>query len=166
MRIRFTIPYAAVPKARARTYPEFKNGQIVFNNGKPVMKTTTPGNTKAWEMFVSLNARKAAVKQGIKSPAPHGTPVVLSCIFYMPIPPSWSEQKKQEARDGKIQHTSKPDLSNLLKSIEDGAEGVLWANDSQVVRYSDIDGVPTQKLYGDNPRTEIEAVWGDDFPLT
>lgn len=37
--------------------------------------------------------------------------------FYLPMPPSWSEKKKQ-LMDGKP-HQQKPDASNLLKALED-----------------------------------------------
>lgn len=166
-RIRFTIPSAATPKARARTFPKTKDGKILFRNGKPVMRSITPEKTKAWEHFVSLISRQAAVKHGLREPIPLGTPIMLGCVFYMTIPTSWSQKKKQEAREGKIRHTSKPDLSNLLKAIEDGAENVLWTNDSQIVCYGMVDNtVATQKCYGDDPRTEVEFAWGEDFYLT
>jgi len=163
--IRFTIPGEAIPKARARTYPQTtKTGQVIYRNGKPVMKSKTPGKTKAWEEFVSLVSRQAAVRNGLREPIPLGTPIVLGCVFYMAIPSSWPSQKKQDARDGKLRHTSNPDLSNLLKAIEDGAEGVLWQNDSQVVMYGPVDGIiPTQKCYAREPRTEVEVMWGDEY---
>lgn len=161
MIIRFTIPGAAIPKGRARTYAETtKEGYVAFIDGKPVMKTKTPSKTRDWEHFISLIARQAAVRHGVRQPMPAGTPVVLGCLFYLPIPASWSKAKRQQARSGELRHTSRPDLSNLIKSIEDGAEGVLWENDSQIDCYGTVDGIMTKKLYGDEPRTEVEIHTG------
>jgi len=130
------------------------------------MKTKTPGKTKSWEQFISLVARQAAVRAGLRKPIPLGTPVILGCLFYLPIPSSWPSKKKERARSGELRHTSKPDLSNLLKCIEDGAEKVLWHNDSQIDCYGTVDGVMTKKLWAREPRTEVEVRAVVDFPLT
>lgn len=72
--------------------------------------------------------------------------------FYMPIPKSFSQVKKNACKWGLIEHTSKPDRSNLEKFYEDCANGILWKDDSQITRGKII------KRYcnDDNPRTEIE----------
>jgi len=159
-RLRFTIPGEPLPKQRARSYnPRTKHGDLIFKNGKPVIDTKTPGKTKAYEQYVALMARRAAAQGGLRQPIPLGTPVTLGCIFYLPIPSSWSPKKKERARSGELQHTSRPDLSNLLKCIEDGAEGVLWKNDSQINVYGTVDGELPRKLYADEPRVEIEMRW-------
>jgi len=159
-RLRFTIPGDPLPKQRARSYnPRTKSGDLIFKNGKPIIDTKTPDKTKAYEQYVSLIARQAAAQSGLRQPVPLRTPITLGCIFYLPIPSSWSQKKKNRARSGELEHTSRPDLSNLLKSIEDGAEGVLWKNDSQINVYGTVDGEPPKKLYSDEPRVEIEMVW-------
>jgi hypothetical protein len=76
--ISFTIPGEPIGKERARTYPKTdKQGQVIYRGGKPVMNTKTPGRTKAWEHFISLIARKAAVSAGLYKAIPLGTPVTL-----------------------------------------------------------------------------------------
>lgn len=60
-------------------------------------------------------------------------PVELSLQLFFPIPVSWSKKKKEAARLGQIVPTKKPDSSNVLKSVEDGFTGVVWADDCQVV---------------------------------
>jgi len=136
-----------------------KNGHVEMVNGYPVMRTRTPPRTKAWEEYVSLIARQARTRARIDNP--QDGPAVLGCVFYLAIPKSWPEKKKQQARDGLIRPMAvgDPDVSNLIKAIEDGCEGVLWTNDTTVVDYGTVDGLPTGKRYSDTPRVEVEAVF-------
>ena len=73
--------------------------------------------------------------------------IKIMCIFYMPIPKSWSKKKKIEAV-GKY-HIKKPDSDNLLKTIKDALNGIAYVDDSQV------SVTITHKIYSDEPRTEI-----------
>jgi Holliday junction resolvase RusA-like endonuclease len=77
-------------------------------------------------------------------------PLLLNVVFYMPIPTSWSKIK-QESHVGKPCAT-KPDLSNLLKLIEDSANGVLYDDDARICSTS------MRKIYDYNPRTEFELI--------
>lgn len=165
--IRFTLLGEPIGKARARTFPKLdKDGRVLYRNGKPVMSSKTPGKTKAWEEYIHLVARQAAARHGLLKPIPLGTPVTLGCLFYMSIPSSWPPSKKKEAREGIIEPTGSPDLSNLFKCIEDGAEKVLWQNDAQITCYGTVDGVQSKKLYAREARTEVEVRALIDFPLT
>ena len=156
--IRFTLLGEPIGKARARTYPQMdKDNRVIYRNGKPVMESKTPGKTKAWEEYISLVARQAAARHNLREPIPRGTPVTLGCLFFMSIPSSWNPKKKQQAREGTIKPTGVPDLSNLFKCIEDGAEKVLWHNDSQITCYGTVDGAQSQKLYAREARTEVEV---------
>lgn len=44
----------------------------------------------------------------------------------------------------------KPDLSNLVKAVEDALNGLIWTDDSRIV------DLRTSKLYGDPTRVEVE----------
>jgi Holliday junction resolvase RusA-like endonuclease len=79
--------------------------------------------------------------------APIEGPIRLTAMFYMPVPKSASKKKQAEALDGG--HTKKPDLDNLVKFIKDCLNGVAWKDDSQVCE------LYAQKVYGEEPRTEI-----------
>jgi Holliday junction resolvase RusA-like endonuclease len=52
--------------------------------------------------------------------------------FYIPLPKSWGK-KKRAAFHGKL-HQSKPDLSNLLKALEDA----LCAEDKYIAHYGEL----------------------------
>ena len=63
---------------------------------------------------------------------PFETALGLRVHAYRSIPKSFSKKKHEDALKGVIRPTTKPDSSNYLKSIEDGLNGVLWKDDSQI----------------------------------
>ena len=69
-------------------------------------------------------------------------PLHLRVVFYLKLP-----------RDNHIQegdpHISKPDLSNLIKFIEDIGTGILYEDDKW------ISCIEAHKVYGKEPRTEF-----------
>ena len=80
---------------------------------------------------------------------PMAGPLELELGFSLAIPASWSKRKAQGARDGIVRHTSRPDVDNLGKLVMDAATGVLWVDDSQLVR------VALAKWYGPTPGTTV-----------
>lgn len=71
--------------------------------------------------------------------------LVLELRFVMPAPASWSKKKTAAALEGRLPHTSRPDLDNLGKLVMDAANGVLWADDAQLTM------VTLTKRYGATP---------------
>ena len=55
-----------------------------------------------------------------------------SIIFMMPMPKSWSKKKREKML--LWPHQQKPDLSNLLKALEDA----LYSDDSKIYRYERV----------------------------
>lgn len=78
--------------------------------------------------------------------------ISLSCIFEFPIPDSWSQKKKKLALEGKIDHTSPPDLDNLVKGVADALNKLAWKDDCQISNYFE----PMTKLWA--PVSEA-GVW-------
>ncbi len=78
-------------------------------------------------------------------------PIMLFVEFWMPRPKSSTSKKR---RNFSMPHGKKPDLSNLLKGVEDALNGLLYEDDSQLWR---IDA--TKRYCGDdNPvGTMIQA---------
>jgi Holliday junction resolvase RusA-like endonuclease len=78
---------------------------------------------------------------------PVSSPVSLTVTINVEPPASWSQRRKQRAADGQIAPTKKPDASNILKSIEDAMNKVVYIDDSQITRlivhkqYSTASGV-------------------------
>ena len=76
-------------------------------------------------------------------------PLHLDIVFYMPISNSWSDKKKNERSCN--YHVIKPDISNLLKFVEDCATGILYRDDCVIC------SVNMKKIYddGEKPRTVL-----------
>ncbi|MBL5767998.1 RusA family crossover junction endodeoxyribonuclease [Heyndrickxia sporothermodurans] len=87
-------------------------------------------------------------KQHIKMPS--ANPILADITFYMPIPNSWS-QKKKERYNGAI-HKSKPDIDNLIKGLFDSLNKIAWKDDNQVYE------VHSKKIYSFNPGIGVE-IW-------
>jgi Holliday junction resolvase RusA-like endonuclease len=85
------------------------------------------------------------------NPIPAGTPILMQCAFNMPVP--LSMPKKYH---GIMRHTKKPDLDNLIKFIKDCANGILWHDDSQVIK---IEAVKRYAYGAAIPSTEIFISW-------
>ncbi|MDP3869156.1 RusA family crossover junction endodeoxyribonuclease [Phenylobacterium sp.] len=54
--------------------------------------------------------------------------------FRLPIPTSYPKWRREAMAAGEIAPTTKPDLSNMLKAMEDGMNGVVFVDDCQIVR--------------------------------
>ncbi len=79
--------------------------------------------------------------------APIAPPVVLSVVFTFP----WREnEKKRDRLKGRIPHTSRPDCSNLVKTLEDRLQALRFITDDNGVAELRV-----QKWWGDDPGIEI-----------
>lgn len=114
-------------------------------NGKPVAwKRAVPSHSHS--MWDSQKQDKFCVARDLAlqhDASPLTEPLHLQIIFYLPIPQTARQLKNNDP------HFFTPDLSNLLKFLEDAATGVLW-NDDCI-----ISSVTTKKVYSKEPRTEL-----------
>lgn len=77
--------------------------------------------------------------------------VTAFITYYMPLPKSWSEKKKNKMLNQP--HVSRPDIDNLLKFTFDCMNGIVFKDDSQIYHLA------SEKIYSHNPRTEICLLW-------
>lgn len=135
--ITFFIPGEPVAKGRARSF--IRNGRIGHY---------TPEKTESYELRVALGA--TAAMGGI---ALLTGPLVMSVKATFSIPKSWTK-KRREAHVSKPEAViKKPDLDNILKSVADGMNGVVYADDAQISEFSEC-----KKVYGDMPGVLVK-VW-------
>ena len=130
----FTIPGLPIAKGRARSC--IRNGHIAHY---------TPNKTAQYENLVRLAAQHA-----MNGEAPVESAVTLIVRAFLPIPISWSLKKQRAAAIGEVTPTKRPDLDNIVKAVKDGANGVTWKDDSQVI------DMRASKRYG-APRVEVEV---------
>ena len=106
--------------------------------------TYTPQKTVNYEtlvreLYITQNFRKqleGALKMTVRA--------------YFAIPKSDSNKKAHQKSIGIIRPTKRPDVSNVIKIIEDALNGLAYRDDSQIVR------VVGEKYYSDSPRVEVE----------
>ena len=122
--------------------------------GKPIAKKR-PRFVRRGNFVGAYNAQETEEGRWIleaKSQVPHKFeegPILLTCVFTMPIPKGMKKRDVTLAEAGQMYHTKKPDLDNLVKFVKDCLNGLAWHDDSQVVKLT------ATKNYGRNPRTVI-----------
>jgi Holliday junction resolvase RusA-like endonuclease len=130
--IRFDIPGPPVGKGRPRATRA--NGFVSFY---------TPAKTRNYEKAVAM-AGKMFCRQ------PLSGPLRMSLFVRMAVPASWSKRKREDALSGCLRPVSKPDLSNVLKAIEDGLNGICYRDDAQIV------SLQAEMWYAPTPGVTVE----------
>jgi Holliday junction resolvase RusA-like endonuclease len=135
------------PVERAQTHPK-EVGEVKTPPplaGRGMIEFTVPGEPFAWMRAVHYKGKTLTPKamranqRTIKALAqlagcvPILGPVRMTITFFRAIPASWSKQKQAMASMSTVYPTSKPDLSNLLKQVEDALNGTAYKDDSQLV---------------------------------
>lgn len=73
-------------------------------------------------------------------------PIHFDVTFFISMPKT--SLKRQKEMSGSY-HIFTPDLSNLIKFVEDAATGVIFDNDCIIA------SITSRKVYDENPRTEF-----------
>lgn len=121
----YTISGAPIPLAR----PRF-SGTVVYD----------PQKSLRFAKAIELKAQHNHTWQ-------FEGPLHMELIFYMPIAKSLSKIRRTQTNH-KV-HSKKPDLSNLIKFVEDVATDILFTDDSLIA------SIRAFKLYSNDPRTEL-----------
>ena len=148
--LRITIPGTPVGQGRPRFA---KRGNFV--------KAYTPEKTANYENLVALAAHQAMAGRD-----PHQGPLVIELLLVITPPASWSNKKQMAALRQEMVPTTKPDIDNTLKGILDACNGIVWADDKQVVKAT------VEKRYGVTAQAVLDVfVWPqsqhnlDDKPM-
>jgi Holliday junction resolvase RusA-like endonuclease len=129
--VTFKVDADPVGKQRARYA---KRGNFV--------QTYTPDKTRNYETLIRDSAIEA-----MGSSEPLETPVTLYLYIRAPIPKSLPKKRIEACLNGLEKPIKKPDASNVLKSVEDAMNGVVYKDDSQIVNihvskvYSSVSGI-------------------------
>lgn len=134
MKKQFKIDGRAVPKAR----PRLTRSGYAY----------TPKTTREYEEKV----KKAFLRQCGSGMFPESAPLAIFVEFGYVPPKSWSDRKKKKAKDKLIYPTTRPDVDNLIKSIEDALNGVAYKDDSQII------ALTARKVYAPKNETKV-MIW-------
>jgi Holliday junction resolvase RusA-like endonuclease len=61
-------------------------------------------------------------------------PIGLNLLVLVAVPESWPKRKKLAASIGDIEPMTKPDLSNIVKHVEDVMQGMFFVDDRQITK--------------------------------
>lgn len=111
---------------------------VKARSGRPYATHYTPSKTRNEERRIAALGAEAMAGH-----EPTTEPVDLTLAIGFEIPKSWPKWKQQAALDKTIAPTGKPDLDNIIKSIKDGLNGIVWKDDAQVT------GVMAFKYYAE-----------------
>ena len=114
-----------------------------FRRGN-LVKAYDPTKSREYKKYIQLIAKYNAPKTPVTGA------VILSLKIYRKIPKVMSSKKRAAALSGKLRPTTKPDVSNILKGVEDALKGIWYADDSQIVAYGEVG-----KWYSSQPRIEV-----------
>lgn len=134
-RLSFTIPGDARGKGRPRAARIGGHTRLY-----------TDAKTLGYENLVRYLAAEA-----MKGAAPLDGPLRL-VVTVSVVPPRSASFKKQQAMIMGMWPAKKPDLSNILKAIEDGMNGVVFHDDAQIVQ------IVARKAYSVLSRAEVSVV--------
>lgn len=137
MEITFTLPGGPQGKGRPR---------YVRRTGRAY----TPDKTVAYEELVRQRFIEAANGQDFGE-----GPVFVIITAFFQIPKSFSKKKTEQAIEGTLYPTKKPDWDNIGKIICDALNGIAYKDDSQVVAATVV------KVYGIGQKVEVDMFTPD-----
>ncbi len=115
--MKLNIEISARPVAQAR--PRF---YIRWKGFRSFVGAYEPQKSKSFKDMIAWTAKLEATKVGLNKP--YTGPIVLELLFMM------GRNRDRTQR----YHTKRPDLDNLVKSVKDALNGIIWKDDSQVVK--------------------------------
>jgi Holliday junction resolvase RusA-like endonuclease len=118
-----------------------KDGRVFVREASPRLRD--------WRYEVARTAR-----EHIEVVEPLNLPVCMNIAFELPRPRSHLT-KKGTLRKGAPSYPSRPDLTKLVRAVEDALTGIVWRDDGQVVM------VQAYKAYAESatePRCVISIV--------
>lgn len=111
-----TITLPGEPRGKGR--PRFARGHAY-----------TPQSTRSYTDALAMTAKVEMIGKPL-----FDGPLLIQMLAAMPIPASWPLKKQQAAIRGELWPLGKPDLDNFGKLAMDAFNGIVWRDDSTVVK--------------------------------
>lgn len=119
-------------------------GRPRFSRQGGFVKAYDPAKSRDYKSYVRLIAAQNAPDSPVEGA------IEFSLRIYRAIPKGMPKYKREAAKAGTLRPVTKPDVSNILKGVEDALKGVWYKDDSQIVGYGVLG-----KWYDERPRIEI-----------
>ena len=119
-------------------------GRTRFSRQGGFVKAYDPAKSRDYKSYVRLIAAQNAPDSPVEGA------IEFSLRIYRAIPKGMPKYKRDAAKAGTLRPVTKPDVSNILKGVEDALKGVWYKDDSQIVGYGVLG-----KWYDERPRIEI-----------
>ena len=113
-----------VPEIRGKGRPRLTKNGVAFTDAK----------TRSYENLVKLLALQAMENAGAQMT---DKPVKATINAFFEIPKSYTKKKVQAIINGEIK-PAKPDVDNIIKSIFDGCNKIVFKDDVQIYAISAI----------------------------
>ena len=133
MQITFAVYGEPVPKGRPR-----------FSTRGKFPVAYTPEKTKTYEFEVGMMALAA---MGGAKPLEGALEAFIYATFA--VPDSYSKKRTEACLNDSEKHTKRPDLDNVIKSVIDGMDKIVFLNDSQIT------SIYSTKVYGEVAKVEV-----------
>lgn len=137
VRVRFKFDIEPVEQARPRATRFGKSIRIY-----------DPKKVTVFKRQLGRLARQAMQERCLK---PFDGELTVRFEFYRPVQASISRKERDRRLSGIHRPTVKPDLSNYIKALEDGLNGIIWIDDNRIVQ------IVAEKKYSDRPHIVIEV---------
>ncbi|WP_200524243.1 RusA family crossover junction endodeoxyribonuclease [Burkholderia pseudomallei] len=138
--VSFVVPGIPVGKGRHRS-------RIAHDKlSREYVQTYTPRKTAKYEQNVAIEAKIA-----MRGQRPATGAVCLVVRAFYPIPSSWPQWRKHDARVGLLVPQVKPDWDNIGKACSDAMNNVVYVDDVAIV------SATVHKRYSIDPRVEIKV---------
>jgi len=138
MELRVTVPGEPVAQGRGRAFHRPGFGTRVYD----------PPKSRSWKGAAQVHYQAAVDRENMLAPAFSIGPVELHVLAVFTCPKSHHRKVPVPRRP----KTGTPDAENIAKAVQDAGNGILWADDSQIVR------LVVEKFYGaqgEAPRVEL-----------
>lgn len=106
-----------------------------------------PKKVSVFKRQLGMLAKQQMLDRGLE---PYDGPLEVRMEFYRPVQTSVSKKERARRLSGVHRPTVKPDLSNYIKALEDGLNGILWVDDNLIV------SLQAEKLYSELPHLVVE----------
>lgn len=140
-RLMFEIPGSPIGQGR----PKFST----INGHARAYDPEKSRNYKAYVKLLATQAMKEQCFEMIEGPCS------LDILAFFEVPKSKSKKFREAALSGLEYPTKKPDLSNIVKGIEDALNGLAYKDDALIVKLGVV------KLYSEIPRVEVTLIEWD-----